>query len=662
MNKGYRTAIIAITSLSVLAGGGYGAWYAWDNGVIGDNPRALTPQAMEEATKKQARYIAVTSGASAPCLNVDLTHPQPEMRGIPGISLHPVPGQHSISLLVQTNVRDQPGREIQFAQMDYLAKQGFFIPSETTINTDDGASRAAKSYRLAWAGFANSHYSFGASICLPYGRREFAGIIKFEKLHERVIDLDVYEVEYQTKVAEIPAWALSAEAKTLFPKLAEFIEDRVGKAKIVRTKEGWRSAAEIETELGMASKGAAAGAYFKEMQKRIDLSPVIALEEAKGLMAKAIGDSASAPRIGVACVPFQLQRGGDEKEVARPDAAELLITYFDRADRKEFEYRAMANALHILNALEGAGLAEMEILRPAPPSSAVKPARRVAPKPAEDPKPVGIRYRIRNEAITSLSISGHGSGCIPAGRFKAEALAVRSGIGNFSAQLLVRATVEQTPEWSLKIAEGLPTLKAVMEQGLSMNGSLIRAMEGPDAGKWKLGGMSPAYPNMSATDIPAHLVPLMPLTAAALSNKPVKAPILEQEATTNTGHSRIASQVANTTTPPADFAMLDCAESWETEASVRDDQRRIIATDRARGVDTSFFEKVSAGRAQNIKALFMPKCERFGFVWPTDKAGETKNGKLAEKLHEKVEAIRKAREAGARTEAAKSEAANRVSQ
>lgn len=48
MKKNYRTSIIVITALFGLAGGGYGAWHAWDTGLIGDNPRAPTPDARFE--------------------------------------------------------------------------------------------------------------------------------------------------------------------------------------------------------------------------------------------------------------------------------------------------------------------------------------------------------------------------------------------------------------------------------------------------------------------------------------------------------------------------------------------------------------------------------------------------------------------------------------
>ncbi|MEZ5615812.1 MAG: hypothetical protein R3E35_11430 [Rhodocyclaceae bacterium] len=660
MKKNYRTAITVITALFGLAGGGYGAWQAWETGLIGDNPRAPTPKAMEEAVKKQARYILTTTGASVTCLNVDITQPQPEIRGVPGITIQAVPGQHSVTLQVQTNARDQTKRDLQIAQLDYLTKQGLFTSADTTINSDDDVSHQAKSYRLTWVGFANTHYHFGGSLCLPYGRREFAGIGKIEKLLDKTMGLDVYEVEYQTKVAEIPAWAQAAEAQRLFPKLAELTDDRVDKAKVIRTKDGWRSAVEIETELSMASKGASAEAYLKAMLKRIDLSPALTLEEAKSLMAKMTSDLVRASRSGVACVPIIIQRGGDEKETPGQDAAGLLVTYFDRDDRKDFEYSAMANALHVLSALEGAGLAEMEIIRPAPLPRTAKPLRSAAPKPAEEQRPVGIRYKVGKEAIAALGISAYGGGCVPAGRIKAEALAVRSGLDNFSAQLQIRATVEQTPELALKIAERLPAVKTVIENGFSMNGSLIRQSEGPDAGKWRLGGMNPVYPSMFNTSIPAHLVPLMPLTAAALSNKRVKAPALAQESSSSkTARNGMAPQAAGLAVAAEDIAMIECADFWETEAIILDDQQRHVAEGRARGVDTSFEEKVNTQRAQFIKAKFLPKCEKFGFVWPTGKAGIKRNEKTMEKIREKAESLRKELEKAALAEAIRNESRKR---
>lgn len=534
MNRKIKIAAISSIALLALAGGGFGAWYAWDNGKIGDNPRAPTPQAMEKAVRLQAAYLAMTTGARQPCLSLDLGSAQPEIVGIPGIGQQSVPGMHAATLLMHTNSRNQQVRDMQLAQFDYLAKQGLFSVADTTITTDDGVERPAKSYRLTWKGYASGRSNYGSSLCLNYGKREFAGIEKIEKTLEKMMDLDVYDVSYKTVVKGVPAWATTEDAKRHFPKLAELIGDGDGKAKVIRTHDGWRSAYELEAEISVAAKGGQytqlAEMYRKQMQGRMD-SATLSLDEAKDLVAKQIAEPEWTSRSGVACLPLNVQRGGDEKDAqGARDAAEFAITYYDRNDRKPYEYQTMARNLHIMAALEGAGLAEMEAIRPAPPPPPAKIGRKQPVQPIEPPKPLGIRYKVSKEAMTAMGMSGYGGGCIPAGRTKIEVLALQESYDYGQTSVQARATVDQTPEWALKIAEGLPALKTILENGLAMQGSLHRMPEGSaEAGKWKLSGLTPIYPTLSYDSIPAHLKPVMPLTVAAYPGKTVKAPALVPE-------------------------------------------------------------------------------------------------------------------------------------
>lgn len=527
MNNKLKIEIAAVAGVVVLSAGGYGAWHAWDNGMIGDNPRAPTPQAMETAVRFQAAYHAKTTGARQPCLSLDLGSAQPEIVGIPGIGQQSVPGMHAATLLLQTNSRNQQVRDMQFAQFDYLAKQGLFSVVDTTITTDDGVERPAKSYRLTWKGYASGRSNYGSTLCLNYGKREFASIEHIEKTLEKMMDLEVYDVSYKTTVKGVPAWASTEEAHRHFPKLAELTGDGNGKAKVIRSHDGWRAASELEVEISIAAKGgqnsSLAEMYKKQMRGMMDV-PTITLDEAKELVAKQTAETEWASRSGVPCLPLNVQRGGDEKDAqGARDAAEFAVTYYDRNDRKPYEYQTMARNLHVLAALEGAGLAEMEALRPAPPPARI--GRKQPAQPVESPKPPGIRYKVNKEAMSAMGVTGYGGGCIPAGRTKIEVLALQDGYDSSQTSVHVRATIDQTPEWALKIAEGLPAFKTILENGLAMQGSLYRMPEGgAEAGKWKLNGLTPIYPTLSYDSIPAHLKPIMPLTAAAFPGKAVKAP------------------------------------------------------------------------------------------------------------------------------------------
>lgn len=530
MKKHFKATIISIVALSILTGGGYGAWFAWDNGLIGKNPRAPVAAAMEEAVRKQALVNINTREASEPCINLDLSRPSPEVAGFTGIALSPVPGRYAVTLLRQTNIREQPARDIQLGQMDYLSAQGFFTAADSIVDTDGGTS-PARTYQLTWEGYTNNHQNYGSALCFNYGQREFAGIEKIEKLLEKVMGLDVYEVTYLSKQVNPPAWVRSPEAKRWFPKLQQLTEDSKNHVKVIRTKDGWRSAYEIELEAAQAAKGQTTGNnYLQEMMKNLSRQPPT-LEEAKQLIAGQTVDANWILRNGIACLPLQLQRGGDDKPVpgnVRPPetSTPFTVTYYDRTDRKEYEYRMMLKTLHVLSALEYAGFAKMEYIKPVLRKNN-KAAQNSIPS-TPDEQNGGVQYVLSREAAEALGISSYGGGCIPAGRIKIDLIAMQGNRG--MVQIKARGMVEQTPDWAVKIGEKLPALKSLIENGMQMSGQMNFATSEGE-GKWRLDGLMPGYPEMNYEALPAHLIPVMPHTTAAFPPKPVKAPALVQQST-----------------------------------------------------------------------------------------------------------------------------------
>jgi hypothetical protein len=474
---------------------------------------------MEVAVRRQVIANTMTHGTADACIALELDRPQPEVMGFPGIAMKSAPGQYAITLLSQTNLRDQPSRDIQLRQLDYLASQGLFTVADSSVTTDDG-THPARSYQMTWAGFSAIRQNSGNPLCLPCGRKELAGIEKIEKLLEKVLDLEVYEVSYVSRVADVPAWASTAEASRLFPKLPQLIAESRGKAKVIRAKEGWRSAYEVEMEAAQATRGSATSNSLKWLMNLERSAPT--LSEAKDLVLAQTSDTKRTSRHGMACLPLNIQRGGDDRIKSgdkRDDRTAFTVTYYDRGDRKEYEYKTMAKALHALSALEGAGLAQMEQLKPLPlpEEMANKDASPYSMYNA------GIRYHVSQEAVEALGLSG--GGCAPAGRLNVDVLAVHSNRGE--VQIAARGIIEQTPEWVAKISERLPALKSMIETGLPLSGRMVlTAEDGED--KWRL-GLSPRYPEASYNAIPAHLIPLMPLTAAAFPVKMAKAPALVQQ-------------------------------------------------------------------------------------------------------------------------------------
>lgn len=552
MNKYLKISIIIAVALSILAGGGYGAWYAWDNGLIGHNPRAPVASAMEDAVRKQALINLLKNEASAPCISVDIGHPAPEISGFHGITPAAVPGRFSITLLRQTNLRDQAVRDIQLGQMDYLTSQGFFTATDSNVESDNG-TLPARNYQMTWKGYADNQLSYGNSLCFDYGRREFAGIEKIEKLLETVMDLDVYEVTYATKQTNPPAWTQSPDAKRWFPKLQQLTEDSTSRVKVIRTKEGWRSAYEIEIEAAQAAKGpTTANNYLLEMQKNLLRQPP-GLEEAKQLIAGQSTDTNWLSRNGIACLPLQLQRGGDDKPAPgnmRPaeTSTPFTVTYYDKPDRKEYELRMMYKTLYVLTALEHAGLARMEHLKPPRPTR--KRAKENVPL-SPDAQYGGVRYTLTPEAAEALGLTNYGGGCIPAGRITLELLSVQGNRGTY--QIKARGVLAQTPDWAIRIGEKLPALRSLIDNGIQMSGQLGFAnLQGEE--KWRLNGLSPNYPDMNYNAMPQHLAPMLPRTLAAFPNKQIKAPALMEPTPLPAAYGTAqpaAAPAAPYTTPPA---------------------------------------------------------------------------------------------------------------
>lgn len=484
---------------------------------------------MEEAVRKQALINLYTKESSAPCINVDIGHPAPEISGFPGITPAAVPGRFSITLLRQTNMRDQAVRDIQLGQLDHLTSHGFFTATDSNVETDSGAL-PARTYQMTWQGYADNQLNYGNSLCFDYGRREFAGIEKIEKLLETVMDLDVYEVTYATKQTNPPAWTQDPEAKRWFPKLQQLTEDSTSHVKVIRAKEGWRSAYEIEIEAAQAAKGqATANNYLLEMQKNLLRQPP-GLEEAKQLIAEQSTDTNWLSRNGIACLPLQLQRGGDDKPVPgnmRPSetSTPFTVTYYDKPDRKEYELRMMYKTLHVLTALEHAGLAKMEHLKPLRQNR--KHAKEYIPL-SPDAQYGGIRYTLSPQAAEALGLTNYGGGCIPAGRITLELLSVRGNRGTY--QIKARGVMGQTPDWAVRISEQLPALRSLIDNGVQMSGQFgFSNLQGEE--KWRLNGLSPNYPEISYNTMPPHLTLLLPRTVAAFPNKQLKAPALVQPPT-----------------------------------------------------------------------------------------------------------------------------------
>lgn len=504
-----KKALYITGTLLALLASSYGIWMAWDRGLLGNNSRAPIAAMMEPAVRRQALIAQKMEKSVDPCISIDLQHPSPEVTGSPGIALNSIPGSYSVTLLKQVHIRYQPARDKQIETLDFMASQGLFSAEDESIRTD-AAPCLARTYRLTWKGFAALQSDSGRTLRFFCGKRGFAGIEKIEKLQEKVLGQEVYEVLYLTRVKDIPEWATTEEAMRLFPKLSQITGETKGKAKVIRTPTGWRSAYEVQLEVTLANRSPTlVDVRTKELVKLERPEPT--LEEASQLIAAQAAETSWLARQAIACLGFDLSRGDDDRSVpATRDGAAFAVTYYDRGDRNKYQYQDMARSLHILAALEAAGLAKMKRIKP------------TAPVMGRAGSPAGLRYEVFPDTTAALELTSRGRGCIPAGRIEIEPLAVHRMPGG-SLLVKARGRIEQPPSWVVKIAEQLPALKSIIETGLPLSARLVaNSSEGPD--RWCLERLMPIYPKIEYHSIPAYLVPLMPLSAAAFHVNSVKAP------------------------------------------------------------------------------------------------------------------------------------------
>jgi len=473
------------------------AWWAWDRGHIPGNPRAIAAAAMQPALARH--LMTVPRGQQGGCLAPELAYPRPEMQGQEGIGQRPLPGQFAVTLLVQARIPEQQGRERQLAQMRYLALQGFFAEAEATVLTDAGP-RAARQYQLTWKGYAEGGPQHYGTPCFRIGEPAFEAIEALERQHERLAGIEAWSVTYRTGVREVPGWAASDEARALFPGLESRTEAARGKALLLRGDTGWISQAEARLQLLDSREGATAAAarHVEELRER-SMAPTLDLAAARAALEEHVAGAAWANRAATACLPVRLLRGGDERGATARDG-EFSVTYYDLpgTTRPAYSRGFMVTTLHVLHALEAAGLARS---KPTGPGEVL--FGRVKVKASR-----GVRYSLSPETLEALGV-GRGNPCLPAGKLKVEVLAVRS-TGPGLAQVAARGKVSDTPDWALRVAEHLPALRAVLAEGVPVSGQLVHSAQG-----WRFAALIPHYPEVQSHSVPPPLRRLLPQTEAA---------------------------------------------------------------------------------------------------------------------------------------------------
>jgi hypothetical protein len=513
MNRYVLIGLGALGALAVLGAAGYGGWYAWDTGMIPGNKRAPTAEAMLPAVKKSAELRTRMYGRGGrACLGPETGRLQPDLQGRPGIANRVMPGQHAVSFLLEGPMHTQDARERVLQQYGFFARQGFYREADVNLDTDAGP-RPAKEFRLTWKGFAAASQDY--QPCFGTGRREFSRIERIERVPAETLGMELWDVSYHSEAVAVPDWATGPEMKALFPRYVEATAPKVEKVRLMRGKEGWLTEQEMQIQLSqLRAAGQDPGVLAAQMARSMKL-PESAPDAAtvKKLFDEYLQGEQWQTRSQAVCVPIQLQRGGDDRGAMQFDRTSFSATWYDAPapPRQEYQRQQMLTQLHILSALEAAGLATME--------------KSGAGMVNNMPVPAGIRFIVKPEALESLGlVSG---GCMPIGRFGKVELVGHSDAGG-NVRLAARGELMLVQPWAQALAQWLPALKAVLEEGVPFVGHLSfspgydRSTGTPTEARWHVTGLNPSYPQIQYTRVPAALQAYLPNTHASV--KLVKAP------------------------------------------------------------------------------------------------------------------------------------------
>lgn len=483
-------------------------WYAWETGLVPGNPRAPTVRAMEPVVHRALYPTLVAQGLA--CVG-PRSQQRPDVQGRNGIAPRDYPGQHAVIFL---NPADDPrgaARAPAIEQFAYLAKEGFYDDADVALETQ-GGPRAGRRFQLTWHGFANA-VDPGHANCFYVGTRQFDGVKQIERLPDMAFEMDAYQVSYETSVHGLQPWAATAYAKELFPSLAQVASTRREAIRLMRGRSGWLTETEVAWQLQLAriqADGRVSGAVVNQIKQLLEQPPVLDESATSAALDSYLTSDAWRGRGSLACLPLRLQRGGDER-LAPQDRHGFVATWYDAPPgvRRDYEQRAMLTQLHMLAALEAAGLASMERVEGGTVNKAAVRG--------------GVRFTLNAKGLALLGASG--SGCLPAGRLDVELLGVNP-VTPSEARLAMRGRVSGTPDWVAMLARSLPALQSMLEDGLPMVGRLAylgdsTAMRGiaQSTGQWQVVDLSPAYPQVVAAELAPVLQPLLPETARAAATR-----------------------------------------------------------------------------------------------------------------------------------------------
>lgn len=430
----------ALFTLSILiAGAGGAAWWSYQEGWWGDNPRAPTLVNFRPVVEA---YAGRTGQLRAKCLTNSLNSGPDVRRGRPGIFYSDVPGLGGATLALKTDeTYNQGTRERDIMRYEALARAGFYKVAGTTIEGAAGKPKPAREYIMTVAGWLNSDNG-----CFFLGRPEVLDIASFARVQPDPDGVRVYEIVYRVGIRRLPAWLVSEEGKAGFGDQAKALESREERVRLVRGERGW-----LPEPLLKAQSGLDSGRLAKSLD---DLLPPLDPARIAGI-ADAAGADSSAPK---ACLILPSQAATDAEEIETGVIGRYSAMYFDDEagfDDRHRRYRAWRDRLAVL---VKAGVFRTEAM----------------PRDPVRNRPPATRYLLEEKYLPFMD-KQH-AGCLRLGPARAEFL--RSEIdpatikGNRMARFKALGKIS-ADAWARSVdLSGLPEAAAFLEFGVPVHGML----------------------------------------------------------------------------------------------------------------------------------------------------------------------------------------------
>lgn len=449
MNRLVTGALVLV----ILAGAGGYAWHAWDTGIIPGNPRAPLKENFEAAT---LAALKLAPPEDTLCHYAGLRNMRGEENHHNGIQNMPTQGIFGVTLVPELG-GEQRIRQIELLQA--FARAGYFSEKDTTFVDESGTSRAAKRYQLT----LNGWYRLGTNDCIEVGQRSFAGITKTSKM-ETNDGTTAYEVVFEMKVKDLPAWATDAKVEGQFRQLKSMTGAVERKAKLVRTKAGWEARLAKVPPPGSAPEAANAAPVYLESQSLPKVPPALSLAEATK-MVQGAPDGYSFAKM--ACLMLPLQHTADAVgDVANQDRERpYFATYYDDPAKHPAGNRARTDGLGLMRALQSIGLVEEE----AAADTIINGVRHAG----------GATFRLKQQY--KVLLDPRRPGCLPIATMTPEVKAIRwrtQQHGNTDPQYhLELAGIAKASDLRSWVKESgadakLPMLKALIEEGLPYAGQI----------------------------------------------------------------------------------------------------------------------------------------------------------------------------------------------